>query len=185
MRGDLDWIVMKCLEKDRSRRYETANGLAMDVQRYLTDEPVLAGPPSSGIGCASSCGETRARCWRRHYWSLTLFGGAIGTGLGMWKARTAELAAVNALAETERQRDRATEISQFLENDLLELADSRRQAGASMLADPDLKVKTLVLRAARRIDGRFTDKPVVEAALRTTIANALRSRRGGGGDSPF
>src|SRR5262245_58011207 len=44
--GDLDWIAMKCLAKERSRRYETANGLAMDIQRYLTDEPVLAGPPS-------------------------------------------------------------------------------------------------------------------------------------------
>src|SRR6266446_1421091 len=46
LRGDLDWIVMKTLEKDRSRRYETANGLATDVQRYLADEPVLARPPS-------------------------------------------------------------------------------------------------------------------------------------------
>ncbi len=44
--GDLDWIVMKCLEKDRSRRYETANGLAADVRRYLNDEPVNARPPS-------------------------------------------------------------------------------------------------------------------------------------------
>src|SRR5262249_20471387 len=47
VRGDLDWIVMKCLEKERARRYETANGLAMDVQRYLADEPVLASPPSA------------------------------------------------------------------------------------------------------------------------------------------
>jgi serine/threonine protein kinase/tetratricopeptide (TPR) repeat protein len=46
VRGDLDWIVMKCLEKDRARRYQTANGLAMDLQRYLADEPVLAGPPT-------------------------------------------------------------------------------------------------------------------------------------------
>ncbi|HEU5396724.1 MAG TPA: serine/threonine-protein kinase [Verrucomicrobiae bacterium] len=46
LRGDLDWIVMKALEKDRRRRYETANGLAMDVQRYLANEPVLARPPS-------------------------------------------------------------------------------------------------------------------------------------------
>jgi tetratricopeptide (TPR) repeat protein len=46
-RGELDWIVMKCLEKDRNRRYETANGLAMDLQRYLHDEPVLACPPSA------------------------------------------------------------------------------------------------------------------------------------------
>ncbi len=47
MRGELDWIVMKTLEKDRNRRYETANGFAADVQRYLDDEPVLACPPSS------------------------------------------------------------------------------------------------------------------------------------------
>src|SRR6266851_5379216 len=46
VRGDLDWIVMKCLEKDRTRRYETANGLALDVQRFLENEPVSARPPS-------------------------------------------------------------------------------------------------------------------------------------------
>jgi tRNA A-37 threonylcarbamoyl transferase component Bud32 len=48
LRGDLDWIVMKCLEKDRSRRYETANGLAADIKRHLNDEPVTAGAPSAG-----------------------------------------------------------------------------------------------------------------------------------------
>jgi hypothetical protein len=45
--GELDWIVMKALEKDRTRRYETANGLAADIRRYLNDEPVEACPPSS------------------------------------------------------------------------------------------------------------------------------------------
>src|SRR6266480_3552124 len=48
VRGELDWIVMKTLEKDRNRRYETANAFAADVQRYLADEPVLACPPSAG-----------------------------------------------------------------------------------------------------------------------------------------
>ena len=47
VRGDLDWIVMKCLEKDRTRRYETANGLAFDIQRHLNNEPVVARPPSA------------------------------------------------------------------------------------------------------------------------------------------
>ena len=47
LRGDLDWIVMKCLEKDRSRRYETANALALDLERPLRHEPVLAQPPSA------------------------------------------------------------------------------------------------------------------------------------------
>jgi WD40 repeat protein/serine/threonine protein kinase len=48
VRGELDWIVMRCLEKDRTRRYETANGLARDVERYLKDEPVEACPPTAG-----------------------------------------------------------------------------------------------------------------------------------------
>src|SRR5207244_10384155 len=48
VRGEIDWIVMKCLEKDRSRRYDTASGLARDVERYLADEPVEACPPSAG-----------------------------------------------------------------------------------------------------------------------------------------
>jgi len=47
VRGDLDWIVMKALEKDRNRRYDTANGLALDLHRHLHDEPVLARPPST------------------------------------------------------------------------------------------------------------------------------------------
>src|SRR5262249_54825228 len=47
LRGDLDWIVMKALEKDRTRRYETANGLAMDIQRYLSNEPISARAPST------------------------------------------------------------------------------------------------------------------------------------------
>ena len=49
VRGDLDWIVMKALEKDRARRYETANGLARDIQRYLADEPVEACPPIAAV----------------------------------------------------------------------------------------------------------------------------------------
>ena len=50
IRGELDWIVMKALEKDRNRRYETANGLAADLRRYLDDEPVQACPPSAWYG---------------------------------------------------------------------------------------------------------------------------------------
>jgi hypothetical protein len=48
LRGELDWVVMKCLEKDRVRRYDTANGVAQDIERYLHDEPVEAGPPGAG-----------------------------------------------------------------------------------------------------------------------------------------
>ena len=64
MRGELDWIVMKALEKDRTRRYETANGLARDVQRYLDDEPVEACPPSAGYRLRKFARKHRRR-WRR------------------------------------------------------------------------------------------------------------------------
>ena len=47
MRGELDWIVMRALEKDRTRRYDTAKGLAVDIRRHLASEPVEAGPPSA------------------------------------------------------------------------------------------------------------------------------------------
>ena len=72
---------MKALEKDRNRRYETANGFAADVQRYLADEPVQACPPSAGIGCASSVGGTRGRCWRPGWWRWPLFGGRDRSGV--------------------------------------------------------------------------------------------------------
>src|SRR6266852_909522 len=54
LRGELDWIVMKSLEKDRSRRYEAADGLARDIRRYLADEPVEACPPSTGLQAAEA-----------------------------------------------------------------------------------------------------------------------------------
>jgi tetratricopeptide (TPR) repeat protein len=61
VRAELDWIVMKALEKDRNRRYETANGFAMDVQRYLADEPVLACPPSASYRLRKFARRNKAR----------------------------------------------------------------------------------------------------------------------------
>jgi tetratricopeptide (TPR) repeat protein/serine/threonine protein kinase len=84
VRGELDWIVMKALEKDRGRRYETANGFAMDVQRYLADEPVLACPPSAGYRLRKFA--------RRNKTALTLAGlilffiASLGGGVG-WVVR--------------------------------------------------------------------------------------------------
>jgi len=86
--GDLDWIVMKTLEKDRSRRYETVDGLLMDVQRYLSNEPVRARPPSQLYRLRNWCGGTRRfsfpaprSAWPGHGFgnlNLALFQGAAG-----------------------------------------------------------------------------------------------------------
>jgi tetratricopeptide (TPR) repeat protein len=76
VRGELDWIVMRALEKDRGRRYETANGFAMDIQRYLNGEPVLAAPPSVRYRLRKFVQKHRAALLTTAALTLVLFGGA-------------------------------------------------------------------------------------------------------------
>jgi serine/threonine protein kinase/tetratricopeptide (TPR) repeat protein len=101
MRGDLDWITMKALEKDRTRRYETANGLARDIQRYLSDEPVEACPPSTTYRLRKFAKKNRAALTMAATFALLLITGA---GVSIWqavRATRAEGLARNA-AEAER-----------------------------------------------------------------------------------
>jgi tetratricopeptide (TPR) repeat protein/serine/threonine protein kinase len=84
VRGELDWIVMKALEKDRNRRYETANGFAMDVQRYLSDEPVLACPPSAWYRFRKFARRNRAGLAVAAL--LLVFAVLLGSGIG-WTLR--------------------------------------------------------------------------------------------------
>jgi eukaryotic-like serine/threonine-protein kinase len=90
LRGDLDWIVMKCLEKDRTRRYDTANGLAMDLQRHLDNEPIVARPPSTAYRLQEA--------WRRN--TLAFIAGAavaaelvLGISISTWQVVVATRAA--------------------------------------------------------------------------------------------
>src|SRR5207249_1896351 len=83
VRGELDWIVMKTLEKDRSRRYETAKDFAADVQRYLNDEPVLACPPSAWYRV-----RKLARRNRRALVTASVFAVAAFVGVGALAAST-------------------------------------------------------------------------------------------------
>src|SRR6185369_11962441 len=96
LRGELDWIVMKSLEKDRNRRYETANGLALDLQRYLADEPVLACPPSVAYRCRKFVRRNKGPVVAACLVLLALLSGVIGTS---WQAVQAEQA---RQAEAER-----------------------------------------------------------------------------------
>jgi serine/threonine protein kinase len=86
VRGELDWIVMKALEKDRGRRYETANGFALDVLRFLADEPVSAGPPSTSYRFKKFLRRNRPQVIAAGLVLLALIGGIIGTTLGMVRA---------------------------------------------------------------------------------------------------
>jgi WD40 repeat protein/serine/threonine protein kinase len=82
-RGELDWIVMKCLEKDRNRRYETASTLAADVRRYLSDEPVQACPPSATYRIRKFARRNRAAFITTGVVALAL---VVGTVVSVWQA---------------------------------------------------------------------------------------------------
>ena len=92
VRGDLDWIVMKALDKDRSRRYETANGLARDLERYLADEVVEARPPSAGYRLLKFVRRNRRFVAAVGLIALTLVAGIVGTTWGMLSAVQAQKA---------------------------------------------------------------------------------------------
>jgi serine/threonine protein kinase/WD40 repeat protein len=94
VRGELDWIVMKALEKDRNRRYETANALARDVQRYLANKPVQAGRPSAGYRLRKFVRRNRGPVLAAALVLLALVGGVIGTTLAMIRATDAQAEAV-------------------------------------------------------------------------------------------
>jgi eukaryotic-like serine/threonine-protein kinase len=113
VRGELDWIVMKTLEKDRNRRYETANGFAADVQRYLNNEAVQACPPSVSYRMRKFVRRNQRPVLAAALVALALVGGIIGTTWNMIRATDARAVAVDeakqkgaALAAAEKsQRD--------------------------------------------------------------------------------
>lgn len=117
MRGELDWIVMKALEKDRTRRYETANGFARDVQRYLADEVVEARPPSAGYRFKKFVRRNKGRVIAVSLVLLALLTGMAGTA---WQAFRAEQAradestqraiAVEHRTRAEQARDRTRDV---------------------------------------------------------------------------
>ncbi|MFO1498659.1 MAG: protein kinase [Verrucomicrobiota bacterium] len=128
LQGDLDWIVMKCLEKDRTRRYETANGLAADVQRHINNEPVIARPPSAAYRFQ--------KAWRRN--KVAFSAGAavaaallVGTGVSIWQGIRARKA--NA---SEREQRLAAQTAQRLSRRFLYAAEMN-------LAHQALKVNNL------------------------------------------
>jgi serine/threonine protein kinase len=101
MRGELDWIVMKCLEKDRSRRYETANGLAHDLERYLADEPVEACPPSSTYRLRKLAGKYKKSLATAAAFAVLLVAGII---VSSWLAIIANRAKHSAIVAESNER---------------------------------------------------------------------------------
>jgi hypothetical protein len=106
VRGELDWIVMRCLEKDRTRRYETANGLARDVEHYLKDEPVEACPPTAGYKVRKFARKNRKLLATAAGFVVLLVLGVAGSAWQAVRATQAErVANANAVQAQEKEHE--------------------------------------------------------------------------------
>ncbi|MCB9846281.1 MAG: tetratricopeptide repeat protein [Phycisphaeraceae bacterium] len=147
LRGDLDWIAMKCLEKDRTRRYETADGLAADIKRHLEDEPVTAGPPSARYRMHKFVKRNRGQVIAAGVITAILILGVVGTSAGMvWALREknradAEATRASKSAEAEARARLTSEA-----NEQTAIANEQRAAAEAQRAERELARATEIKR---------------------------------------
>jgi serine/threonine protein kinase/tetratricopeptide (TPR) repeat protein len=171
VRGELDWIVMKALEKDRNRRYETANGLATDVQRYLADEPVAAGPPSAGYRLRKFVQRNKGPVLAA---SVVLVAILSGTAVSAWQAVRATAAANAERAANVRAQKRLAQIEKGLElfAGMLNGIDPRTEEKGDEPLYAQLRQKAE--KAAAELDCEAVGDPLAVARLQTILGNTLR-----------
>jgi tetratricopeptide (TPR) repeat protein len=132
LRGDLDWVVMKCLEKDRTRRYETANGLASDIQRHLNNEPITARPPSAAYRFRKAVRRNKLAFGAAAAVALALLLGIIATGWGLSWALRERATAEQERATAERERTAAEQQRALAERQRALADDNFREARAAV-----------------------------------------------------
>lgn len=181
LKGDLDWIVLKCLEKDPNHRYGSTSELAADIRNYLDNRPVLAGPQSASYRLRKFVARNKPQVAAGIAVLIVLVLGVAGTSAGLvWaldeRTRAEQASRDEASARQDAQRnadaalreaDTAEAVVSFLLDDLLAAADPARTD------DRGLSVREAVLAASQRVDGRFEERPAVEARVRNTIARTL------------
>jgi serine/threonine protein kinase/WD40 repeat protein len=181
LRGELDWIVMKALEKDRNRRYETAGAFAADVQRYLRDQPVQACPPTIGYRLGKIVRRHKGAVLAASLVVLVLVGGIIGTTWGMLRATEAHADAVqeadlkahalqdkeNALRDKEAALAAAHKSEQAAKEQLFVALLNQARAGRfSRQMGQRLDSLDALAKAARiRPDERLRDEAIAAMAL--------------------
>ncbi len=161
VRGDLDWIVMKALEKDRRRRYETANGLALDVERYLANEPILARPPSKLYKLQKTVLRNKLLFVGIGVIALLLVVSLIAVAASLARERRSRREAEDASAKSQQ-------VTKFLEDMLNGVAPS------VALGRDTTTLRAILDQTAERVGKEMTNQPAVEAELRTLIGRLYR-----------
>jgi WD40 repeat protein len=167
IKSDLDWIVMKCLEKDRNRRYETANGLRMDLQRHLADEPVAACPPSVRYRLRKFVRRNKGPVLAASLVVLALVGGIIGTTWSMLRATDLQSIAVHEAKQKEVALAAARKSAREATDQLFLALWNRARAGR-FSRQPGQRLESLaaLTQAARiRPDERLRDEAIAAMAL--------------------
>jgi tetratricopeptide (TPR) repeat protein len=175
IRGDLDWIVMKCLEKDRTRRYETASELATELQRYLRNEPVLARPPSAVYRFQKLARRNKLAFAAAAAVGLALLAGVAATSWQAIRATRAE----RQQTELRRQAERNASLAQIEADKNKQVAGFLREmlvgVRPAVALGRDVTVLREILdRAAARLEKRLNDQPAVQATLLGTIGHIYR-----------
>ena len=191
LRGDLDWIVMKALEKDRTRRYATPSAFADDVARFLRNEAVLAAPPSAGYRLRKFVARRRAAVAVSVLLLGTLLAGVVGTGIGLVRAREerdrAEAAGRLQQRIAEFQGDMLAGLDPVAmgaglqANLLAALPEEQRAQVQPRLVGVDFAGlsrraldENLFQRSVRAVDERFADDPATRVHLLRVVADTMR-----------
>jgi len=166
VRGELDWIVMKALEKDRNRRYETANGLGLDLQRYLSGEPVLAAPVSAQYRVRKFAKKNRTVLTSAAAVLVCLSGVAAVSTWQAVRAVRAERLAVKEKEAAERSAAETTATLDFVEKRIFSAA---RPAGLEGGLGHEVTLRRAIEESLPWVEKSFKDKPLIEARLRRTL----------------
>jgi serine/threonine protein kinase len=179
LRGDLDWIVMRCLEKDRTRRYESASGLALDVQRHLSGEAVEAAPPSAAYRFRKFIRRNKGAAITTSIVAAALVAGLIGT---LWQANIAEQERDIARHEAARADERAiaaekaeAEARRLAISEAEQRAEAQKQRAAAEESARAEKARAEELKQVSEFQAKMlADIDPTEAGLR--LGRDLRER---------
>ena len=161
VKGDLDWVVMNAIEKDRTRRYETVNALAMDCKRFLDHQPVMARPPSAGYLLRRFVRRNRLAVAAASVTILAVIAGAAAATLGYLRATEAELVA-------QKEAETAQQTSDFL-IELFRVSDPSEARGNSITA------REVLDRGTETIDEELAEQPEVQARLMVTMGQVYQN----------